>query len=300
VRRMNQRFAGVPGSAAWREITRVKKGWSEDEKYYILTDDGPLLLRWGPSRTLARKLREYQAVGSFYAGGVPVGQPLHAGLCGENAYILYRWVAGRDAADVLPNLPEADQYAYGLRAGQALRAIHALPADGGGDWAARYNRKIDAKLRDYGDCALQLPGAQRYLSYIADSRPLLQGRPQTFQHGDYHIGNMLLDDHGDLRVIDFNRLDTGDPWEEFNRITWCAAASPAFASGRIDGYFDGAAPQRFFALLALYIAVNQVASLPWAYAYGPQEVQVMLAQSQNVLGWYGNFTTVVPAWYAPR
>ncbi|MEK3769068.1 hypothetical protein MKY14_10950 [Paenibacillus sp. FSL R5-0887] len=28
-----------------------------------------------------------------------------------------------------------------------------------------------------------------------------------------------------------DRFDYGDPWEEFNRIPWCALTSPEFASG---------------------------------------------------------------------
>jgi len=37
--------------------------------------------------------------------------------------------------------------------------------------------------------------------------------------------------------FDFNRLDYGDPWEEFNRIVWCAGISKQFASGRIIRIF---------------------------------------------------------------
>ena len=34
-----------------------------------------------------------------------------------------------------------------------------------------------------------------------------------------------------IMVIDFNRNDFGDPWEEFNRIVWCAPNTPLFATG---------------------------------------------------------------------
>lgn len=69
-------------------------------------------------------------------------------------------------------------------------------------------------------------------------RELLRDRPQCFQHGDYHIGNMMVDQDG-LAIIDFDRYDFGDPWEEFNRIVWCAQTAPAFACGMVDGYFGG-------------------------------------------------------------
>ena len=46
-------------------------------------------------------------------------------------------------------------------------------------------------------------------------------------------------------MIDFDRFDFGDPWEEFNRIVWSAQVSTPFASGMIDGYFDNEVPDYF-------------------------------------------------------
>ena len=101
------------------------------------------------------------------------------------------------------------------------------------------------------------------ITYIEENRYLLSNRPQCFQHGDYHIGNMMLED-GSLIIIDFDRYDYGDPWEEFNRIVWCAKVSPIFASGLVNGYFDHKVPYEFWRLLALYISSNMLSSIPWA------------------------------------
>jgi aminoglycoside phosphotransferase (APT) family kinase protein len=111
---------------------------------------------------------------------------------------------------------------------------------------------------------------------------------------------MMVDRDGKLTVIDFDRDDYGDPWEEFNRIVWCAQASEAFASGMIDGYFNGEVPMEFWNLLALYIASNSLSSLPWAVAYGEREIAVMQQQAAQVLSWYRNMTQVVPTWYRRR
>ena len=137
------------------------------------------------------------------------------------------------------------------------------------------------------------------MDFIVKNRHLLSDRPQTYQHGDYHIGNMMVDQHGVLTVIDFDRDDFGDPWEEFNRIVWCAQASPLFASGMVDGYFDGNVPTEFWKLLVLYIASNTLSSLPWAIPFGEAEITTMKNQAAQVLGWYDNMRTYVPNWYQP-
>ena len=97
-----------------------------------------------------------------------------------------------------------------------------------------------------------------------------------------------------LIVIDFDRFDFGDPWEEFNRIVWCAQAAPPFASGIVDGYFDGDPPPAFWQCLAFYIGSNTLSSVYWAIDYGEEEIQVMLRQAGDVMDWYDGFQRVVP------
>jgi aminoglycoside phosphotransferase (APT) family kinase protein len=111
---------------------------------------------------------------------------------------------------------------------------------------------------------------------------------------------MMIDRNGILTIIDFDRDDFGDPWEEFNRIVWCAQAAPAFASGMVDGYFDGKIPMEFWKLLALYICSNTLGSLPWAIPFGEKEIQVMRKQATEVLGWYNGMKNVVPSWYQKK
>jgi aminoglycoside phosphotransferase (APT) family kinase protein len=151
----------------------------------------------------------------------------------------------------------------------------------------------------YENCPLSYEGGQAFLDYIQENRHLLKNRPQRFQHGDYHIGNMMISTDGQLMIIDFDRFDFGDPWEEFNRIVWCAQSSPLFASGMVNGYFDNAVPVEFWHLLALYIASNTLSSLPWAIPFGEEEVKVMQKQARQVLQWYDHMRKIVPGWYAP-
>ena len=103
---------------------------------------------------------------------------------------------------------------------------------------------------------------------------------------------------GELVIIDFDRCDFGDPWEEFNRIVWCAQASPRFASGMVDGYFDGGVPREFWQLLALYISSNALSSIPWAIPFGEGEIRTMIRQTEEIMGWYDRMQAVVPSWYA--
>ena len=198
----------------------------------------------------------------------------------------------------MPQLPEAEQYALGFESGVILKTIHSIPApEGVPAWETRFNAKMDRKIKNYRDCPIKVDGAESFIDYIENNRGLLKARPQCFQHGDYHIGNMMLE-RGKLVIIDFDRYDYGDPWEEFNRIVWCAQSSPRFASGMVDGYFGGDVPIEFWRLLALYISSNTLSSIPWAIPFGEEEIQKFIKQTKEILGWYAGMTQVVPEWYS--
>ena len=277
----------------------VEKGWSGDQKYRVTTADGlTLLLRISPPEKQERVAQQFSRMQSVSALGIPMCRPLEWGVCQEGPYMIQSWIEGRDAEDVLPNLPRQRQYAYGLDAGRILKKIHTLPAPADAEpWAERFNKKIDRKIAMYEACPLKYEGGEAFLRHIEKTRHLLTNRPQSFQHGDYHTGNMMVDKNCILTIIDFDRDDFGDPWEEFNRIVWCAQLSPAFSSGLVDGYFDGQVPMDFWNLLALYICSNALSSLPWAIPFGEQEIRVMQAQAAEILQWYDHFSTVIPNWY---
>jgi aminoglycoside phosphotransferase (APT) family kinase protein len=208
------------------------------------------------------------------------------------------WIEGQDMEAALQGLSSSAQYQLGYEAGRILKLIHGVEVEYEPfSWEDKFNEKIDRKIRIYEDCPLKYERGYLFLEHLNRSRHLLKDRPITLQHGDYHVGNMICSRSGHVGIIDFNRFDFGDPWEEFNRIVWDIQCSPYFAAGRIDGYFNGQVPEAFFALLTVYIASNTLSSLPWAMDFGDQEIEIMRNQAKEILDTYDDFSRVVPKWY---
>ena len=283
-------------------MTPIDYGWSGDKKYRAVTSDGtPYFLRITSRERGDRFTRLFDIQKAVATTGIPMCEPVAVGECDEGVYSIHTWIHGEDAEPAVMKLSAEVQYRLGRDAGEYLTRIHSIPAPADQpDWEPRFNRKIDRKLRMYADCPIHFEGDRHLLRYIEENRHLLAGRPQSFQHGDYHIGNMMLTGGAEsprIVVIDFDRYDFGDPWEEFNRIVWCAQAAPAFATGMVDGYFGGDVPTEFWRLLALYISSNMLSSIPWAIPFGEGEIKTMLNQARDVLAWYNNMTDPVPTWY---
>ncbi len=285
----------------YRRHEEIQKGWSGDRKYRVTDRNGvSYLLRLSPLESEARKQSGFCMMQRVAALGVPMCEPVECGVTEAGVYWIQGWIDGHDAEVVLPSCSTEEQYRYGLEAGRILARIHTIPAPLTQEpWEVRFNRKVDRKINGYRACPMQYDNGKALIDFIESHRRLLSNRPQVYQHGDYHIGNMMIDRAGRLCIIDFDRDDYGDPWQEFNRIVWCVQAAPVFASGMVDGYFEGEIPSEFWALLAFYIASNTLSSLPWAVPFGEAEVRTMLRQEREVSEWYDNMTRTVPRWYDP-
>ncbi len=277
----------------------ISKGWYCDQKFCVTAQDNTkYLLRITPFEKSAERSDMFRMQQKVASLDIPMCRPVEMGECEDGVYILQTWIDGEDGEDVIPGLPDTKQYVYGLEAGRILGRIHSIPApETQEDWEMRFSRKMNYKIKKYEECPIKYDNGQAFIDYINENRYLLKDRPQVFQHGDYHIGNMMIDRNGKLQIIDFDRYDFGDPWEEFNRIVWCAQKAPIFASGMVNGYFEGDVPLEFWKLLALYISSNTLSSLYWAIPFGQKEVDTMQNQAKEVLVWYDNMRSFVPTWY---
>lgn len=282
-------------------VAPVAGGWTADKKFRAAGPDGTeYFLRIAAPDRAERLERAFRMQLQAWDLGIPMARPVECGPCPEGFYALETWLGGVDAREILPDLSDPERYAQGLAAGRILKKLHSIPApaDRPG-WADLYNAKIGRRLSEYLACPLKYGHDEPFLAALAENRQLLEGRPQCFLHGDFHVGNFMFVGP-QLNVIDFDRCGYGDPWSEFKKITWCAAAAPALACGIVDGYFDGEIPEEFWRLLALYLCCGTLGNLPWAIPYGEAEVAVMRKQAEQVLDWYDGMRTAVPSWYTEK
>jgi len=296
--KLNEAKIWVDLGRRFTKIEPIIKGWSEDKKYCVTKADGiKYLLRISPIERFELRKSLFSMLQQVADLDILMCKPIEFGTCSDGVYSLQSWIDGEDAESVIPLLTETEQYALGVQSGEMLRKMHSIPAPSTQeDWETRFNRKTNIKIKKYRECGLRFEGDEKVIEYIDNNRDLLNNRPQCFQHGDYHIGNLMIENKN-IVIIDFDRYDFGDPWEEFNRIVWSATISPHFATGQLNGYFGGRPPIEFFKLLAFYIASNTLSSIYWAIPFGQKEIDTMMKQSQDVLTWFNNMKNPVPTWY---
>ena len=285
----------------------IEKGWSADRKFCVTDADGTkYLLRVSSPEKEDFKRLEFQMMEKVSALGIPMSRPVEFGVCEEGVYSLQSWIDGQDLSEALKIMDAETRYAYGMESGRILRRIQETPIppeENEDSWESYYNRKVDRRMAAAMACPVKFRGQEDMIAYTEAHRSLLKGRKKTYQHGDYHVGNLMVDRQGNLQVIDFDRYEFGDPWEEFVRIKFDVEASVDFARGRIDGYFGGkeCVPRQFWTLLAFYLFSTEINSTSWASQFDDDTVQRGVMLAEGVYDWYdwqdGRITDPVPRWY---
>ncbi len=292
-------FRGIPGSERWRSVEPLKKGWSRDRKYIVKTCTGErLLLRLSDADKYEAKRREYAIIAKYAALGFDMSRPVDFGTCAEGVYMLLSWVEGRDLEAVLPELSESEQYRLGRAAGDILRRIHALPVDGRDLPTDTKRAKKLRQLDRYEASGVRVSGDGPAIRFVREHIDRIWQEPPVYQHGDFHPGNLIYRADGALGVIDFNRWEVGDPWEEFYKLqSFAREISVPYCVGQIDAYFGDDVPPNFWDVLAVYVAHASLFSIAWAEPFGAADVAGMTRRCRLAMEDYEGFERSIPKWY---
>lgn len=232
-------------AAGIREIAGLKalsggasrETWSAD----VITDDGqlvPVIVRRHPPSAMSVSIMyEARALRAAAARGVPVPAVYVAtddpAVLGAPALIMQR-IAG----ETLPRRILRDGEFAAARSvltsqcGSALAAIHRIPAASVPGVAGR-PAPLDRVAATLAGTGGAYPALDAALGWLRSHEP--PGPPQPIVlHGDFRLGNLLVDAAGLCGVLDWELLHLGDPHED---LAWLCAKTWRFGGPGVVGGF---------------------------------------------------------------
>jgi len=285
--------------AGFDKAEKIARGMAGDEKYHCFRGGEEFLLRIADGEDYEEKKREFEHLKKLGEVGLPVPKCIELTKSDDGkVFTLLSWISGEEAEKLIPNMNLEEQYELGKQAGSILRKIHdAAPVtDDSKSWYERYFEVITPRIDAYKTEGINFEGSDRILNFIEENKHLMKSRPLCHHHGDYHTGNLIVND-GKLWVIDWHTMDfdsIGDPWYEFNRLD---TKYPEFAKGQIDAYLDGKVPDEFWRLFALYISTSAITSIVWAKYWAPDKLDDIMGLNRSVLKLFDNMANPIPEWY---
>lgn len=294
-------YEDIIGYDKWSLIEKINRGWSDDVKYYIETlDNQKLVLRISTIEKYEAKKKEYEVIQRYAELGFIMSQPLSFGVCNhnQNTYMLLTWIEGEDLELALPKLDPEQQYLLGREAGSILKKIHSLEVPDDEIPSITKIPKKRRQIQSYIESNIRIAEDEDVLKFINENLDKLWSTPPVYQHGDFHPGNLILTPEGKIGVIDFNRWEIGDPYEEFYKLeSFGTDFSIPYCRGQIDSYFKDQVPEEFWKILAVYVAHASLYSIKWAEKFGQDDVDHMIGICKKSLLHYDNFKRYIPSWY---
>ena len=276
----------------------IQKGYSEEMKYKVKADK-KYFLKVSPLSFTKKKDLEVKYI-SALEKEIKFPKLVEMKFETNSILSLYEWIDGVDIRDYASKLTGEELYQYGMQAGVFLKKIHSISIEEASvNWHEFYIQKSKKYIHSFRKLNENFAKIEMFIDFIQSHQFLLKDRPISLCHGDYHVGNMMIElETKKLVIIDFGSLEIGDPMEEFNRMIWTAQLSEDFATGFVNGYFDGEKiPDIFWKLMAYYMACDVVGSIPWAINFGDNQLEIMLKRAKLVLDWFEDFKRVIPKFY---
>lgn len=286
----------------YTSIVPILEGYSSDGKYIVEKGHKRFLLRTFKIAEFERKSEEFSALEMMIARGVKCSSPIEIGILKENsmAYMLLSFIDGIDGEKSVLKLNTREQYTLGIEAGVELRKINSVEAPPTSpDWNQRKLAKHERYLSKYWDGDIRIEHDKKIERFIEENILLMRGRPNRFQHDDFHIRNLVINGNELAGVIDFGRFDWGDPIHEFLKVgQFSSQVSIPFSVGQIHGYFQGYEPDDdFWSLYSLYLAMAVFSSVVWTKNVCPDEMPEMEKILERMIKDHEGFREIKPSWY---
>ena len=297
-------FLGIQSSINWASVEPIDKGWSSDKKYHIRTqEDEHLLLRISSIDEYDIKKKEFEIIEKYSKLGFQMSMPKEFGVCNENqnTYMLLTWLEGCDLETALPQLTEKEQYQLGREAGIILKKIHSVQLAKEDIPVKTKKEKKLLQLAKYEESGLRIPNDEIAVRYVKENIDQIWKKSPVYLHGDFHPGNLIYMKDASIGVIDFNRWEVGDPFEEFYKLeSFGIESSIPYCIGQIDAYFDDSVPMDFWIANAVYVAQASLFSIKWAEKFGQQEIDGMVARAKRAFVDFNGFRKIIPNWYSDK
>jgi aminoglycoside phosphotransferase (APT) family kinase protein len=179
-------------------------------------------------------MSEAQLLAVASEGGVPVPRVVAAGGPGGPpgaAFLVTEWIDGETLPSRIFRDPTYRPGLAGLQreCASALARIHDLPVD------ATHLRPLDP-IEPYRDdlaaSGQSHPALEWAYRWLIQNRP--QGNPPCIVHGDFRLGNLMVDGRGLRAVLDWELAHIGDPYED---VAWPMVRAWRFDRVRPAGVF---------------------------------------------------------------
>jgi aminoglycoside phosphotransferase (APT) family kinase protein len=206
-------LSGVLGREVEISEPVLLAGGASKEAWAVDADGERLLVRRAAVGVIHRHtlslVDELAVLEAAYEAGVKVPRPYGyvADLAGREAFVMER-LEGETIGRRVVQRPEleAARAALPLQLAEELAKVHAIPAE---RVPFLTGAAIERMVEELDDVDEPHPAIELGLWWLREHRP--PARPPVVSHGDYRIGNVVVDERGLVGLLDWEFAHLDDP-----------------------------------------------------------------------------------------
>ncbi|MGQ7864173.1 aminoglycoside phosphotransferase family protein [Bacillus sp. WC2502] len=281
----------------------MTSGLSGNRTYLVTTSSSEkLVLKLSNLKTYTNFKRKASVQQKFKNRGLLCSEVMEVGMNPELncTYRIFSFIEGENARASIRLLTNEEQYEIGRRAGRELNFMHTCPAPSHvAPWDERVMAKHERYVHAYQSSGVTFTKEQFVLDFIKSHADAVKSRPNQFQHDDFHLGNIIIQEGEYAGVIDFDQSDWGDPVHDFYKLSlFSRENSIPFSAGQLDHYVNTQATDDFWLLFSIYTAMSCFSSIVWTLSYDAEHVKGMVNRVERMLADHDHFHQLKPAWYS--
>ena len=264
----------------FNEIEEIKTGFSKDRLFKCTDEYGDYhLCRFFKIKNMGKASEQYEVLKAL-KGMSGFQQVEYILKCqdGEHGVLVNDWVDGIDLRDYLKEYPDR-QYELGKQAGELLLGLHNLKIPHQYPISYQTNRlkKFENDLLKTKEIGLEFDQMDDLINQFHEHKSEYLVEQMVQCHGDFHSGNMVIDENNKITLIDFGSCHLGDPSDDLNALIFFDDID--FIKGVLDAYQP--TPQILQNTRVVLSASPR--SVLWATTnHGSQQVQFMIDLNQKV------------------
>ncbi|TQR20614.1 aminoglycoside phosphotransferase family protein [Psychrobacillus vulpis] len=291
---------GIPFLKNCTSFQLINEGFSDDEKWCV---DHTYLLRISPHGDLNKLQRQAEITNQIHVKDVRIPYVHDVGMYEGKAYMILDYLSGENGEVALPTKSIENQYTIGIQVGETLKNMHSIPAPHNyPSWEQTWRDRVERLTPRFEEIVSKHPHYQNVLPFIFDNLHLLENRPSSVQHYDFHPGNILIHKDTFTGLIDMQKITYADPINEFYKMEYFnVPISRSYSQGVLDGYHDKQTiPSSFWELHRLYAAIHIVSAEVWGHEGGIKQLGKFQKYTRFTLIQFDDFKSLIPKWYSSK